>query len=201
LDDQQKRIRTAYLACLDQARSGGALLSGYVSRPRSAEVVSLLYLAQLEPPQRGQVESLGETRFRGLTDRLLFDFLEPGQRSALFSRGTADNREHYEPRGHRVWFFYLNTGTDFARVEVPEWVADQPDALGIVHASVYDQCSVNNGYPYILTRADEQAIILGDEREALESMIIRAMSGHDLPLPEYSPKARQKQIARWRKPR
>ena len=64
---------------------------------------------------------------------------------------------------------------------------------------VYDQCRFNNGYPYVLTRADELAVILGEEREALETMIVQAMVRHGLPLPELSRKAQQKQVARWRR--
>ena len=92
------------------------------------------------------------------------------------------------------------SGTELARVEVPEWVVGQPEALNLVHAAVFEQCRFNNGYPYVLTRADEQAVIAEEEREVLEAMIIRAMARHGLPLPELSRKAQQKQVARWRRP-
>jgi hypothetical protein len=163
-------------------------------------VVSLLYLMQLEPEERPRIRSLAETSFRGLTDRALFGFLERGQRSALFVRGTAANRD-FAARGHQVYFFYLNTGTELARVEVPEWVALEPQRLDLVHGVVYDQCSFNEGYPYVLTRADEQAVILGDERKALEDLIVRTMLHHGMPPPELSRKAQQKQVARWRRRR
>jgi hypothetical protein len=197
----------SYLASLDRLRADGVAVAGFVSRPHSAEVVTLLYLAQLEPPQRQHVSSLGETDFRGLTDRELFGDLGPGERSALFQRGTATN-EDFRHRGHAVCFFYLNTApggsdestrTSFARVEIPEWVAQEPEQLDLVQAAVYDQCRLSNGYPYVLTRADEQAVIHGEEREVLEAMIVRAMTRHGLPLPELSRKAQQKQVARWRR--
>jgi len=162
-------------------------------------VVALLYLRQAEEDQRGQIRSLSETPYRGLTDRALFrDLLRPGERSALFARGAAAN-ERYRAEGHRIWFFYLNTGAEIARVELPEWLACQPPALSLVHAAVYDQCRFNKGYPYILTRADEQAVIQGEEREALEAMLSQAMLRHGLDLPELSRKAQQKQVARWRR--
>jgi hypothetical protein len=85
-----------------------------------------------------------------------------------------------------------------ARVEVPEWVARSPQRLALVHATVFDQCRFNNGYPYVLTRADEQAVILAEERQILEGMIARALGRHGLPLPELSRKAQQKRVARWR---
>jgi len=197
---RQERILADYLDCLDRLRIGGATVSGFVSRPHSAEVVALLYLAQLEPSARQQVKSLAETEYRGLTDRALFSDLNPGERSALFVRGTAANLD-FRDRGHTVYFFYLNTGLDLARVEVPEWIARDPKRLDLAHAAVYDQCRCNNGYPYVLTRADELAVILGEEREALEGMIMQALARHDLALPELSRKAQQKQAARWRRRR
>jgi hypothetical protein len=195
---RQEQILASYLDCLDRLRTGRAAVAGFVSRPHSAEVVALLYLTQLEQEERHTVDSLAQTEYRGLTDRALFGYLRTGQRSALFVRGTAEN-ERFRGRGHTVHFFYLNTGSDLARVEVPEWVVLRPEQLDMVHAVVYDQCRFNNGYPYVLTRADEEAVILGEERQTLEAMISQAMARHDLPLPELSRKAQQKQVARWRR--
>lgn len=199
-EGRRVRILGDYLTCIDRLRATGAVLAGFVSRPHSAEVVALLYLAQLEPEERLTRGSLAETDYRGLTDRALFGYLHPGERSALFVRGTAANRD-FQAKGHGVWFFYLNTGADLARIEVPEWVARRAEYRDLVQAAVYDQCRINNGYPYALTRADEQAVILRDEREALEAMLMTAMSRHGLPPPELSRKAQQKQVARWRRRR
>lgn len=199
-DDQLDQILEDYLGCLDRLRGEDLPVAAFVSRPRSAEVVALLYLAYLEPEARQNVTKLSDTQFRGLTDRALFGFLKPGERSAFFVRSMASNRQ-YRDRGHAVTFFYLNTGTDLARVEVPQWVARQPARLDLVHAAVYDQCRFNNGYPYVLTRADELAVILGDEREALETRIVQSLMRHGLPWPELSRKAQQKQVARWRRRR
>jgi hypothetical protein len=191
----QGEMMAEYLGYLDSLRRANTPSAGFVSRPHSAEVVALLYLAQVGP--RPRVKGLHETRFRGLTDRALFGFLEKGERSALYVRGTAANEE-FASRGQAIWFFYLSTGTDVARVEVPEWVARRPDWLDLVHASAYDQCLLNNGYPYVLTRADELAVVLGAEREVLEAMLARAMARHELDWPELSRKALQKRVARWR---
>jgi hypothetical protein len=205
--NMQVKILESYLACLDRLRADQVAVAGFVSRPHSAEVVSLLYLAQLEAQERQAVSGMGETAFRGLTDRELFGCLGPGERSALFRRGTATN-EDFQQRGHSVLFFYLNTApggsedtarTSFARVEIPEWVAQQPRQLELVHAAVHDQCRHSDGYPYVLTRADEEAVIHGEEREVLETMIVRAMTRHGLALPELSRKAQQKRVARWRR--
>jgi len=199
-EKRQEAILDRYLGCLDRLRGADAPVAAFVSRPQSAEVVALLYLAHLEPEERHEVKRLSDTGFRGLTDRALFDYLEPGERSALFVRGTASNLD-FQARGHGVYFYYTNTGTDLARVEVPEWTAQQPAHLDLVHAAVYHQCSFNNGYPYVLTRADELAVVLGDERETLENLIVQSLVSHGLHWPELSRKAQQKQVARWRRRR
>jgi hypothetical protein len=213
--DRQKRALESYLGSLDRIRSGGASIAGFISRPQGSEVVALLYLAHLEPDERHTVRGLAETGFQGLTDRALFGFLGPGQRSALFVRAARANQA-FHAAGHGIYFYFLNTGQDIARVEVPEWVALTGSAassggveartgssgpLQLVQACVYDQCLHNSGYPYVLTRADEQAVILGEEREAFEVMLLQSMVRHGLLLPELSSKARQKQVARWRRSR
>jgi len=199
-EDQQARILACYLACMDLLRESAVAVAGFVSRPHSAEVVSLLYLAHLEPAVRLGVRSLAESPFQGLMDRALFGFLEAGQRSALFVRGTAANRD-FAARGHKIYFFYLNTGSELARVEVPEWIAVEREQLDLVHAVVYDQCCINEGYPYVLTRADEQAVILGQERKLLEELLAQTMLQHGMRPPELSRKAQQKRVARWRRRR
>jgi hypothetical protein len=78
-------------------------------------------------------------------------------------------------------------------------VALDPQRLGLVHAAVVNECVSNNGYPYVLTRADELAVVLGQEREVLDSMIIQAMLRRGLDWPEASKKALQKKVARWRR--
>jgi hypothetical protein len=196
--DRRERLLADYLGGLDRLRRAGVPAAGLVSRAHSAEVVAVLYLAHLDPEERTEDISLHDTPFRGLTDRALFGFLRPGERSALFVRGARPN-EAFAARGHSIYFLYLNTGGDVARVEIPEWLALDPAMLNLVHAAVVEQCRFNNGYPYVLTRADEQAVIMGDEREVLESMIVHAMIRHGLKGPELSRKAQQKQVARWRR--
>lgn len=71
----QGELLDQYLGYLGRLRQAGMPAGGFVSRPHSAEVVALLYMAQ---PGARAVKGLHETRFRGLTDRALFGFLKPG---------------------------------------------------------------------------------------------------------------------------
>ena len=192
---------------LARLRRAGAALAGVISRSRQAGVVRLLDLARREQVSGGLAGDPGTSRnlreaevpspFQGLTDQMLWGDLRPGERSALFEERKGETS---------VFFFYLNPmppdsssvagEAEPARIEVPDWVACNSQSLNLVHALVYDQCCLNNGYPYALSRADELAIILNEEREALEAMLWQAMGRRGLPLPRLSPKAAQKRVVR-----
>jgi hypothetical protein len=75
-------------------------------------------------------------------------------------------------------FFYLNVGrTDaawLARVEIPAWVAEDPQKLDSLHAVLVDQCKIlgTRAYPYLLHRAHETAVVTLEEKDQLTQMII-----------------------------
>ncbi|RPI98254.1 MAG: DNA double-strand break repair nuclease NurA [Chloroflexi bacterium] len=156
-----------------------ASLAGYVDRPTSAFLVNLIYLMSLydEDVRKSVLESRHE--LEGLTDRqLLFNLLRdhPGMRSALMVQQSPQNK-HYHEKGEslEIAFFYVNIGAQYdyqlARVELPMWVARDPQAVDSVHALVVDQCRLMWRYPYALTRADELAVIRAYERSQLEELI------------------------------
>ncbi len=172
--DQQKSCQDEYVAMLNLLRDRSALLGAYIDRPRSTFVLALMHLASLELPSITE-ENLRRNPFRHLTDLDLFDFLGPGERSALFLL-KAKGLDKYEYAGHTIHFFYLNvgrsqTGPALARVELPGWIAADPQALDTLHAAIVRQARITGGYPYVLARADELAVISPEEREAVEMMI------------------------------
>jgi len=198
-----------YLACLDRLKAATAAVAAFTSRPRYADVVNLLHLASLGEgfgPQQ-----LQENPLEGLTDRALFMFLPPGERSALFASGTpvnADYRRH--DADDEVLFFYMNVGqqeqAEIARIEVPRWVttqrpaewspADWPDdyrLLDLIQAAVYAQCRPTDGYPYVLARAHELALVSVEEQRDLEMRVIAAMARHGIWM-RRSEKARLKEL-------
>ncbi len=166
------RILQAYLGHLDSLQTSGGCVAGFIDRPRSADVLALAHLSTL-PPDAVNDQSLRANPFRSLTDRALFDdLLGPGQRSACFIDSSPLNRD-FETKGHQVRFFYLKTdarGT-IARVEVPAWVAQDPARLGRVHAAILDQCRATGGFPYVLVRAHELAVVTNQDRQQLEGLI------------------------------
>lgn len=193
-----QRVMSEYLDELDRLRATGAAVAGVVDRPRAASVVRLLHLDSL-PPDEVREEALRRLGpFEYLTDALLFDdCLPPGHRSALFGNASPNNQIYYTPRGHAIGFFYLNAGRPgkpaLLRVEVPKWVADDPERLDLVHAAIVEQSRVSDGFPYVLMRAHELAVVTVSERSAFEEMVMGAMFRKGL-TPSISQKAQGK---RW----
>lgn len=184
-----------YLEGFDRLQDTGAAVGGYVDRPRSNGLMSLLHLASLDKIEK---ERLEHNTLLGLTDAHLFaGLLGPGERSALFIRESHTNRD-YKEAGHEICHCYLNVGPDpehplIARLELPVWVGQDPARLELLHAVIWQQCQVVGGYPYVLARAHELALISTDERSDLEQMVTGALRRRGLD-PHPSEKARQKSL-------
>lgn len=186
------RILRAYLDHLDRIHQAGAALAGFVDRPRSSNVLALLHLANL-PLEAINQDTLRANHYRGLTDRMLFSqLLSPGQRSSRFTNASPINRD-FQTAGHEVQFFYLNPGGEgqIVRVEIPCWVAEQSELMNLVHAGIFEQCRATGGFPYVLVRAHELALITYVERRNLDQMLRRSLLHHGL-LPRLSQKSQTK---------
>jgi hypothetical protein len=182
---QERRENLApYLEGLSRLRAAGATatkmaLGGYVDRPGSTGVTELLHLASLDANKVSK-ESLARNDLVGLIDARVFDkHLGPGERSALFIRQSPTNRD-YKEAGHEVFHCYLNVSAEptlplIVRLEMPSWVAQDPARRDLLHAVIWQQCQVVGGYPYVLARAHELALISTDERRDLEEMVIGAL--------------------------
>ena len=185
-----------YLRALREIEATGAAISGVIDRPRAANVLRLLHLAQLDNAdfEAEDLRQLGD--YAQLTDRMLFGALKPGERSAIFVNASPENMEKYMPHGHKIMFFYVNTGTaeqsGILRVELPEWVAAQPQQLELVHAGVVEQARFGGGFPYVLIRAHELAVVTWAQRGQLEQMVSGSMQRSGLS-PNISRKAQGKQ--------
>lgn len=154
-----------------------ASLIGYVDRPTSAFVISLLHLLGLEDDNVREAALKNNGELEGLIDqRLMFRLLQPGERSAVMVQQSPQNKRYHDKgESYEIAFFYLNVGHQegyhLARVEMPMWVARSQPLLDCVHALTFDQCQLMWRYPYALTRADELAVIRAAERAQLDDMI------------------------------
>jgi hypothetical protein len=174
---EQDRTQRDYLKQLDWLREAELPIGAFLSRPRSTNVVQLAYLTRFENREKALSFVANEkgVAFKGLRDTTVFaGMLKPGQRSALFEVSPAWNTI-YRDRGHSIHFFYINVGTPtqpiIARVEVPVWVAHDRSAVDFLHAAIVKQCQISIGYPYVLARAHEIAVVTNAERAEFERMI------------------------------
>lgn len=158
---------------------------GYISRPASRDVVNSLRVSHCPHeradcdhycPNRSKPRShyvapdcLGTER---VTDADLFALiLQPGERSAVF--GSQSKILTLYRESHRIRFFYLHTGDEIARVEIPHWVAADAQLLDRTHALCLDQIHKGDGYPVALAEAHEQAVIRAPERDAFFQLLER----------------------------
>ena len=170
----------------------GALLAGYIDRPGKRSVVTMLQTLLDEPDM--DWKALGKRPVGNeLTDAGLYaTLLGPGDRSPIFADiSPANKRFAEESPDIEVCFFYLNAGSSniiieddldplgearaIARVDIPRWVAEDKAAVAAVHGLIYDQCRIQRNYPYVLTRADELAVVGRDDETNLGVMIDLAM--------------------------
>jgi len=203
-DPEQRQRVQQFTAPLDNLRASYAVPLGYVDRPRSANVLRLLYLAQLP------VEAISKERLRqrneydGLSDAALFQDLLPGQRTGLFA-ATSEINANFAAAGHRICFCYMNVAPPeeqdaaappeernavMARIELPQWIAGDPARLDGALAAVWSDCRLLH-YPYLLTRAHELALVTRQERATLEQMLRTEMMRRGMRFEE-SPKANTK---------
>lgn len=171
--DFQKSLE-AYKDVLSHLCTLKVITAGYVDKPAANLVVRLLEVALLSEDELPEIRK--SFPLRGVTDLDLYRrLLSPGERSAVFAF-QSKSVEHYQDE-LALHFFYLNVGRSghpwLARVEVPAWVAGNPEMLDNLHAALVEQCRImgNRPYPYLLHRAHEAAVVSQQEKAQVTQMI------------------------------
>ena len=131
-------------------------VAAYTSRPRTTEVAGAARLMLCEQGD-ADCNRLCTTRHSDLTscdatagfdDREFFELLlEPGRRSPLYRSSHLAARFALGLATGQEWshFYYLNGGAEIARVEAPDWLADDPEPLALSHAMLVKQCQLGLG--------------------------------------------------------
>jgi len=160
----------SYLSYLDEFYSNGLSVAGYISAPRSRELVNLLTFEMCEGDASYSDELINAVDTLRDTSILNF-FLRPGQRTNLFWSNSKIVESY--PAHLRPFFFYLHCGDEIGRVEVPAWIAADDQLIENVSSVVFDQCLKGRGYPVVLAEAHEQAVVKGADREFFYSVIMK----------------------------
>ena len=185
------------LARLRQASQDGrpVAVAAYTSRPRTTEAAGAVRLMlcgqrdtdcnRLCTARHSQLDTCDHAA--GFDDREVFELvLEPGHRSPLYRSSHLAARFALGLASGQEWshFYYLNGGTEIARVEVPDWLAQDPELLAVGHAMLVRQCQLGLGYPVAISEAHEQAVITGHDREEFRRMTLMLLEQRGLPTPE-----------------
>ncbi len=176
----EEQLIRRYTGLMAQFQRERVPLCSYVSMPANAEMINLLRMHRGEEAPGFDGESLD-----GLLDRRLFAAtLRPGERSATFDSFSHIQAEY--DAGDRICYFYVRIPAahgpgEVARVEAPQWVAEDAGLLGLVHSVVLSEWEKGDGYPMILSEAHERAVIRAPEKERFYRLIEREMAGAGLP--------------------
>ena len=155
---EYKKSLQDYQIVLKQLCTMNAITAGYVDKPGADLVMRLLEVASAPEDALNNIRT--HRPLRGVRDIDLYrEILLPGCRSAIFQM-QSKSMENY-PGELAIHFFYLNVGREkhpkMARVEIPAWVAQNPEMLDNLHVVLVNQCRIlgTRSYPYLLHRAHE----------------------------------------------
>jgi hypothetical protein len=192
-----EKLRT-YLEALQHVQQAGAIPVGYVDRPGGRPLLDMLWASRLAKEELR--DKWRDNPLHPLDDEMLMlHLLAPEEHTTWFTRPTQTNARHAGV-GQEVWFCYQrldgpNQGRGghppIARIEVPGWAISGEQPLVQMHAALCHQAQALDGYPYVLARAHEEALVTTQDKTALEQTIQRELFGAGI-FAEASDKARQK---------
>lgn len=191
-DPVRNWVLSQFLDVLETFRQQDLAVASYISAPGAAELMNMLRVAVCDYPVRGLAINCDDCRTRAghtprcdilpnVPDRFLLAQvanLKPGERTTVY-QSKSRILDAYDRDGsgdQRICFFYVNTGREIGRVEIPRWVAADLDKLDLVHATVYDQSILGRGYPVALQEAHEAAVLSMADRRTVEHAIDQALS-------------------------
>lgn len=158
-----------YLASLYELYQATILNAAYISLPKNKELVNLLK-AELS---NGNLENTDSySGIEHIIDaHIATFFLKPAERTTLFKHRS--KTAAYYPEPLKPYFFYLNTGSEIVRIEIPAWIAQNSNAISTISQIIYDQTIKGRGYPVALAEAHEQAVVKGADRDFFYHLITK----------------------------
>lgn len=163
----KERFLGEYCAILEQFYQDKMLIAGYMSLPRTKELLNLckLELAQFDD------ENLQHTSvIDRLTDVDIVDlYLKPHQRSTVFKSKAPIS--YLYPVHLQPYFCYLHVGSEIVRIEFPAWIGQSDKLVDKVCSIALDQSLKGRGYPVCLFEAHEQAVIKSIDRQFFYIML------------------------------
>ena len=188
---RQALLQDGLLPALEQLRElaqrRSVTLAAYVSLPRTTEVTNAIRaclcphdiaFCQGRCSHRRSTEAPCDSA-NGFLDRELFQrVLRDGDRSPTYRTNPQAAQEYYGE--HQVYFYYLQSGEEIARVEVPQWVAKDERLLSLGHSLIVEECRKGSGYPVAISEAHEQAVINGTDRQLFKELVAQTLERQGL---------------------
>lgn len=180
--EARDQILLPLLAAWEELKIARIPLLGYLSASRSSEAMNFLRLqaCDYETPNCGlhcsglEQDTTPCQLFEPLRDATFWSYLlEPGQRSPLW-QSSARILDLY-PRDQRIYFCYVNVGTEIARVEVPAWVVEDSSLLEQSLSIMLAQVNKGYGYPVAIAEAHNQAVVRGGDRTRFFALLEQQM--------------------------
>jgi len=177
--DLKEEFCNKYCGSLYQLYQNTTLTAGYLSATRFRDLVELVKVGvcekQLSILSRGSKYPICEM-IDELTDaELLAHILMPSQRTTVLKSNVKITQLY--PDVLKPHFFYLNTGSEIVRIEIPAWIASDQEKVDQISSICLDQSQKGYGYPVALAESHAQAVVQGADRnffyQFLQGLAIR----------------------------
>jgi NurA domain len=153
----KQKFITHYISLLQRYYEEKIIMASYISLPKNRDLIGIIKCIL-------EQDRIATQPLEGLVDyEILNFFLEGCHRSTLFK--SESSLAHNYPEHSIPYFFYLNTGNEIARIEIPAWIAQNQESVDSITQIVLDQTLKGNGYPIILAEAHEQAVVKTADRD------------------------------------
>jgi len=174
LEAKQKKIKyyflEKYFDCFEDLYKKRMLFAGYISMPKSRELINLIKLKLCRFDVADCIECYkNHSDFpckkvdHMIDTSLLKNFLKEGERTTVFfsnSKIVDLYPEHLKPG-----FVYFNVGKEIVRLEFPKWISQDKKLVDSICSTALSQSKKGMGYPVCLAESHEQAVVKGADRE------------------------------------
>jgi hypothetical protein len=159
-----------YLDTLQKFYDQAIVMVGYISMPKSRELVNLVRIGLCRFNRANCIKC--HAAFSDFPCNAVDAVIDAHLCSTLLHKHTRTNIfystskivDHY-PSFLKPAFFYMDVGSEVVRLEVPTWVVNDPSAIDLICAITIDQVTKGHGYPVALAEAHEQAVIRSTDRD------------------------------------
>ena len=175
LDSKAPEIKHTFLSCylalMHQLYEIKMPFAGYISLPKSKELVNLVRVALTELNYANENETCQAVDH--IVDTTIAHFyVKPYHRSIVFQNHATISDQY--PNHLRPHFFYVHVGTEIGRVEIPAWIAQDEKLVDQTAQIILDQSIKGRGYPVAIAESHEQAVVKGPDREFFYQLILKA---------------------------